>query len=72
MFACVVLFYGATSETQQCLTLSVAVPEIVSVDAFRRIKVGRLAVNLSLHRILTRKSNKNSGCTYRSMCVDLD
>lgn len=72
MFACVVLFYGATSETQQCLTFSVAVPEIVSVDAFRRIRVGRLAVNLSLHGILTRKSNKNSGCTYRSMCVDLD
>ena len=47
-------------------------PEIVSVDALRRIKVGRFAVNLSLHGILTRKSNKNSGCTYRSMCVDLD
>ena len=72
MFACEVLSYDDKSKAQQCFTLSVAVPEIVSVDAFRRIKVGRLAVNLFLHGILTRKLNKNSGCTYRSMCVDLD
>ena len=41
-------------------------PEIVSVDAaFRRIRVGGLAFNLSLDGVLTRMSNKNTECLLR-------